>query len=117
MEFLGETLPVREKNSLRWPAREKEYLGWDIRYATSGGVLRVIEVKGTRGTKFASFELTSNEWRAALEKRADYSVVLVARCLSAAPRLEDLSDPVGPAARELVVAEPGRCRLTRAGGR
>lgn len=117
MEFLRETLPAREKSSLRWPAQENEYPGWDIQYSTSGGVLRAIEVKGTRGPKFPGFELTSNEWRAANEKRADYSVVLVARCLSAAPHLEDLSDPVGLAARGLVVAEPGSWRLTRAGGR
>jgi hypothetical protein len=77
-------------------------------------VLRRIEVKGTQGPQFPSFEMTANEWMAATRHRSSYAVHLVAHCLSAGPSIDELDDPVGLHERGALSAAPSRWRVGKA---
>lgn len=53
--------------ALRWRPRVGEQPGWDIDYQDPDGELNAVAVKGTTAVRFASIEITANEWRAASE--------------------------------------------------
>jgi hypothetical protein len=113
-ESLRLRLSSRERESLQWPARDGQTPGWDIQFVSGGGVLRRIEVKGTQGPQFPSFEMTANEWMAATRHRSSYAVHLVAHCLSAGPSIDELDDPVGLHERGALSAAPSRWRVGKA---
>lgn len=98
-EFLRSTLPSRQLESLRWVAQMGARPGWDVEYVDETGALRAHEVKGTRGPKFVSCEMTDREWQAAKELRGRFSLSLVAMCLSSRPEVEFIEDPRGRAER------------------
>ncbi|UPG86404.1 DUF3883 domain-containing protein [Luteibacter aegosomatis] len=84
---LRATLPEAQRRTISWLAKEGITPGWDIEYEGEDGVRIRVEVKSTTGNTFSSFEITSNEWRAAEEHRARYHLYLVANCLSLEHRL------------------------------
>jgi hypothetical protein len=93
LRHLQETLPPAERESLRWVADSGEKPGWDIEYNRAGDQRIAVEVKGTAGTFFPSFELTAREWEAAQTLRERYWLYLVADCLGATPLVQAIQDP------------------------
>lgn len=97
-------------DSLRWPAKNWEYPGWDIEYVDRDGRLHAVEVKGTNALRFLSVEITANEWRAAGAMRELYWLYLVADCSSQRPIIDRIQDPVGRAeANEFSVQPSSWC--------
>jgi Domain of unknown function (DUF3883) len=92
--MLEKTLSPSERSSLRWVAKEGEQPGWDLQYGEDPN-LTAIEMKGTKGAKFPTLEITANEWIAAEALRQRYWLYLVADCLSLRPRIQILQDPFG----------------------
>jgi hypothetical protein len=78
---------------LRWPSRDGHLPGWDIDYKDRDGALNAVEVKGTTGIRFASIEVTGNEWQAAAKLRHRYWLYLVADCWGPQPQVERVQDP------------------------
>jgi len=112
---LERELAPRLRASLRWPAREREYPGWDIQYTGPEGEVVAIEVKGTTAKGFATVDVTANEWTAAQAKRGRYWLFLVAQCASAAPVIGRLQDPVARMKAGAVTVEPAAWRITLGG--
>ena len=111
LQHLRRKLDRAEARTLRWTAAEGRTPGWDIEYVDRAGNLVAVEVKGTQGPQFPSVELTSNEWRAAYERRGRYWLYLVADCTSTEPKIEPVLDPAGLADSGALVATPTRWRI------
>jgi len=56
-----------------------------------------VEVKGTTGSAFASFEMTDGEWEQAQRLRGRYELYLVSKCASTEPVITKIVDPFGRA--------------------
>ena len=68
--------------------------GWDIDYVDQAGVLQRVEVKGTTAAAFTGVDITAGEMRAARLHRENYWLYLVAGCLTDAPNVQAICDPV-----------------------
>lgn len=79
---------LKEVKELRWVAREGLTPGWDIQYKDLSGTLHAVEVKGSTGAAFTTFELTANELSAANAMGNTYWLMLVADCFSSNPRVQ-----------------------------
>jgi hypothetical protein len=86
-KYLQATLSPKERASIVWVARRGETPGWDIEFERDGEKI-CVEVKGTTGGRFPSFELTANEWGAAIERKGNYWISLVVLVGSKKPRIE-----------------------------
>ena len=89
-------------NGLRWLANEGEKPGWDIEYIGKDGRLVAVEVKGTTGSAFTSFEMTDGKWQQAQQLRERYVLYLVSRCASKEPLITKIIDPFGRGDFEIV---------------
>ena len=67
--------------------------GWDIDYVDAKGVMQRVEVKGTQAAAFRSIEITANELSAAKCYGPEFSLYLVARCMSDAPSVQVINNP------------------------
>jgi len=67
--------------------------GWDLDYLDANGRLHRVEVKGTQAAAFRNIEITANELVAAKRYGSDYSLLLIAKCMSAAPSYQLISNP------------------------
>jgi Domain of unknown function (DUF3883) len=97
---------------LRWLAREGLTPGWDIEFVGDDGELVAVEVKGTSGDAFTSFDVTAAEWEMARQMRGRFRIVLVARCLSDSPVVFWLKDPLEGAERNSICVVPAVWRIT-----
>lgn len=91
-EIVYNSMAKQSFDDLRWIAREGEKPGWDIQYRDSNN-LKCIEVKGTAGKAFLNVEVTRNEWNACEAKGHNYSLYLVADCLSTQPKIQIIENP------------------------
>jgi hypothetical protein len=90
LRWVRQTYP--NARELAWVSDEGETPGWDLQF-NDGGELTRVEVKGTSGNGFLSFELTTNELRACKELGARYILLLVADCLGTAPLVQPIQNP------------------------
>ena len=67
--------------------------GWDIDYSDSNGLLHRVEVKGTQSAAFRNIEITANELAAIKQYGEDYSLYLVAKCMSETPSYQIIRNP------------------------
>ncbi|SDW15214.1 protein of unknown function [Sulfitobacter pontiacus] len=67
--------------------------GWDLDYLDANGELHRVEVKGTQAAAFRNIEITANELAAAKRYKSDYSLLLIAKCMSNSPSYQLISDP------------------------
>lgn len=111
LKHLHHTLPESESATLRWVSEEGETPGWDIEYICDSKLVAV-EVKATTGQRFPAIELTANEWRAALEKRSAYKLLMVANALSDSPIVDIVTDPATAVDNGYLEAEPSAWKLT-----
>ena len=91
LRHLRETLSTKERARLRLVAEKK--WGWDIEYIDKKGKRVAVEVKGTKGPRFPTVEVTAKEWNAAKADRSQYWLYLVAECMSNSPKIEKFQDP------------------------
>jgi hypothetical protein len=75
-------------------AANGETPGWDIDYVDAQGVLQRVEVKGTVAAGFTGVDLTAGELLAAAMHGPEYSLCLVASCLTDGPKIQMIRDPV-----------------------
>lgn len=69
--------------------------GWDLDYLDANGRLHRVEVKGTQAAAFRNVEITANELDAAKRYGSEYSLLLIAKCMSASPRYQQINNPAG----------------------
>lgn len=81
-------------HDIRWVAQEGLTPGWDIEFRDNSGELVAVEVKGTSGSLFTSFELTSNELSASRKMGYCYLLILVADCLGTTPQVQTIPNLV-----------------------
>ena len=93
---------------IRWVAQEGLTPGWDIEFRGKSGELVAVEVKGTSGGAFTSFELTSNELSASKRMGCCYLLILVADCLGTTPRVQTIQNPAEQLESGGLVLEPIR---------
>ena len=67
--------------------------GWDLDYLDANGSLHRVEVKGTQAAAFRNIEITANELAAAKRYGSDFSLFLVAKCMSNSPRYQIITNP------------------------
>ena len=67
--------------------------GWDFDYTDANGKLHRVEVKGTQAAAFRNIEITANELAAAKEHGDDYSLFLIAKCMSETPSYQVVRNP------------------------
>jgi hypothetical protein len=79
--------------NIRWVAQEGSTPGWDLQYENPTGDTIAVEVKGTTGAAFASVDITSGEWKAAIARGNRYWLYLVADCTTTTPRIQRLQNP------------------------
>jgi hypothetical protein len=106
LSYLRATLPEGQAETVRWVAAAGEKPGWDLEYAGPDGGLIAVEVKGTTGSSFVTFELTRNEWSAAERLGQRYRLALVARCMGAEPVVEFVDDVASMARKGTIRVEP-----------
>lgn len=94
IKYLEESLPQKEKTSIRWISKAGETPGWDISYYNAENQLVAIEVKGTTGEYFPNVEITANEWNAAIELQERYWIYLVTGSFGINPQIQRLQNPV-----------------------
>jgi len=94
IKFLEESLPQKEKSTIRWISKAGETPGWDISYYNAENQLIAIEVKGTTGEYFPNIEITANEWNAAIELQDRYWIYLVTGSFGINPQIQRLQNPV-----------------------
>ncbi len=111
LTHLMERAEREQWTEVRWVADDGEKPGWDLQYVDARGVLQAVEVKTTTGPKFLNVELTAGEWAAALAKRDDYHLVLVADVYGKA-KLQFISNPYGLVQAETARVEPLLYRFT-----
>ncbi len=99
--------------ALQWRSRGGAQPGWDFEYKDRHGEVNAAEVKGTTAVRFASIEVTANEWRAAAELRHRYWLYLVADCWGAKPQIQRIQDPFARMERGEISAVPVVWRITR----
>jgi hypothetical protein len=99
-----------------WVSDEGQTPGWDLQFAIQGELV-AIEVKGTSGEGFLSFELTANELRACQELGLRYKVLLVADCLGATPRVQVIHNPAALLQDGHWTLQPVQYRVTRVAAR
>src|SRR5262249_47086253 len=78
---------------IRWVAKQGLTPGWDIEYEDKAGRVIAVEVKGSAGPRFANFDFTVGEWRAAQELGSRYWLYLVADCCGREPKIQRLRNP------------------------
>jgi hypothetical protein len=78
--------------NIRWIAQQGETPGWDIEYQNADGAIIGVEVKGTSGAAFTSFELTANELYAAKLLGSRFLILLISDCLSKLPSVQMIKD-------------------------
>ena len=71
---------------------QNERPGWDIDYSVDGSLNRV-EVKSTTSAAFSNVTLTANEMAAAKKFGERYSLMLIASCETANPRVQIINNP------------------------
>lgn len=109
------TLEREGRPGLRWIADEGDKPGWDIQYLDDWGEIVAVEVKATTGARFASIEMTVNEWRACHTMRDRYRLFLVSSCLSDAPLCEVIDDPASLQERGQLHVSPLSYRIEMLG--
>jgi len=67
--------------------------GWDLDFLDANGSLHRVEVKGTQAAMFRNIEITANELAAAKRYGGDYSLLLIANCMSNSPRYQLINNP------------------------
>lgn len=67
--------------------------GWDLDFLDASGSLHRVEVKGTQAAMFRNIEITANELAAAKRYGGDYSLLLIANCMSNSPRYQLINNP------------------------
>jgi len=67
--------------------------GWDLDYLDADGRLHRVEVKGTQAAAFRNIEITANELAAATRYGSDYSLLLIAKCMSSSPSYHLINNP------------------------
>lgn len=115
LEWLKRSLPPTSQIVHR--AAEGEKPGWDIDYVDENGNTVCVEVKGTRGASFDQVLLTANELSAAQHHRDNYSLVLVARCMTSRPTMQVIVDPASKLSSGEWTAEPLSYRVRFPRGR
>ena len=86
-------LNVAGASNITHRAAVGETPGWDIDFVGGDGTLHRVEVKSTVGRAFATIDVTANEMRAAKSHGADYSIYLVANCLTDSPLIQRFPNP------------------------
>lgn len=86
--------------------------GWDLDYLDANGRLHRVEVKGTQAAAFRNIEITANELDAAKRYGSDYSLLLIAKCMSHAPSYNIISNPSGLIGLNGWVISPSVFRIT-----
>ena len=81
------------KKGIRHLAADGVTPGYDLEYK-EGGRRVAVEVKGTTGRQFTSFELTEREREAAETLGDDFQLWLVADLRSSSPSFEVISNPL-----------------------
>ena len=104
-------LPAEHANTIDWHAERGDKPGYDLSYRNETGELIGVEVKGTTLARFASVELTRNEWRAASEMGSRFRIALVSRVGKADSQIAFLDDPFGLAERGQLSAVPNAWRI------
>jgi hypothetical protein len=99
--------------NIRWVAKQGLTPGWDIEYTDDAGDVIAVEVKGCAGPRFANFDLTAGEWRAATELGKRYWLYLVADCCGVTPTIQRLQCPVKLVASGEAELVPVVFRFTR----
>tara|TARA_R110002051_G_scaffold111308_1_gene183936 strand:+ start:3478 stop:4395 length:918 start_codon:yes stop_codon:yes gene_type:complete len=69
--------------------------GWDLDYVRADGKIHRVEVKSTQAAAFRNIEITANEMAAAKQYGNDYSLFLIAKCMSEAPSYQIIPNPFG----------------------
>ena len=104
-------LPADQAETIDWHAERGNKPGYDLSYRNETGELIGVEVKGTTLSRFASVELTRNEWRAASEMGSRFRIALVSRVGMAGSQIAFLDDPFGLAERGHLSAVPNAWRI------
>lgn len=110
-KWLENNLPSPERESIRWVSKEGETPGWDIEYIDANSRKIKIEVKGTSGNVFNSFELTAQEKEAAEEYTGDFWLLLVRNCLDFNPRITKIVNPINEIKKGTLKIEPIQYRI------
>lgn len=93
-DFLRESEPeLALREQIVWVARDGATPGYDIEDRRDPANFVAYEVKGTAGERFVSFDLTSNELRAAKLLRERYVLILVTGCLGRQPQFQRIENP------------------------
>lgn len=111
LKHLRKELSGVEAASLRWVADENEKPGWDIEYRRDDAALIAVEVKATSGSRFASIEITENEWSAAREMKERFCLLLVSNVKSLKPAIQVIWDPASLVDRGTWSSEATHYRL------
>lgn len=88
----GESNPML-REQIVWVARDGATPGYDIEDRRDSANIVAYEVKGTTGERFLSFDLTSNELRAAKLLQERYVLILVTECLGRKPQFQRIANP------------------------
>lgn len=91
--FLLEHSETLGAKNIRWISQEGLTPGWDLQYENDAGEVVAIEVKGTTGPLFGSFDITAGEWNAASTMADSYWLYLVANCCGTEPILQRIQNP------------------------
>ncbi len=108
---------IRERvlgaTNIRHVASAGETPGWDIEYRDADGNLNAIEVKGTSGDAFISFEMTDNELAAARNLGQCYWIYLIAKCLGRRANVHAVRNPFAKIEQGQFLCRPSVWRLSR----
>ena len=117
LSWLRARLPKDQATTLDWHADRGDKPGYDLSYRDETDELIGVEVKGTTLARFASVELTRNEWRAAGDMDSRFRIALVSRVGKADSQIAFLDDPSGLAERGQLTALPNSWRICGVTGR
>lgn len=97
--------------AIRHVAAESETSGWDVEYKDADGNLYAVEVKGSSGSAFVSFDVTDGEPREARRLGQRYWIYLVSDCFSSHPKLQRIQDPAAMLDSNVFATKPIAWRI------
>lgn len=113
LKWIAKNFP--HAKNVRWVAQDGQTPGWDIEFRDTSDAVIGVEVKGTSGAAFASFDLTANELIAAQLLGSRYFILLIADCLGKFPVVQAINNLSSEIASGSYAVQPVVWRVTRAG--
>lgn len=110
LDYLARMLSEKEAAPLWWCAALGEIPGWDLEYRDSEERLTGVEVKGTKGKRFAGVILTSNEYSAA-ERMGDRYILALVIGVPTSPQICLVTAPIACIRAGTVAAQPSAWKL------